>query len=416
MRILVITDHFTPEVAASSTRVHAHAKVWAAAGHEVVIVTCAPNFPRGELFAGYRNDWFQEETMDGLKVIRLWSYLAPNKGILRRSWDYLSFALSCALQAGRLPKSDVILATSPPIFAALAGYFVALRHRTPWIFEVRDLWPASIRAVGVTRSPLLRLVEAMELGLYRHAARVMVLTEPFREDLTSRGIDPGKIDVVINGTDVCEIPVAAMPNLRSRFGLKAGSFLVGFVGTLGMAQGASVLVRAADRLRDRADIEFLVVGEGAERASMEGLARDKGLTNIKFHDYIPQGEVEGLLAGLDLGSVLLKNDPVFLGVIPSKIFELFAAARPIAAAVDGEARRIIEEAGAGLCVAPEDDAALAEAVVALAADRSRRHAMGENGFAAVKARYSRTAMANRALGSLTKAAGTAVPWPANRID
>ncbi|MBV9551139.1 MAG: glycosyltransferase family 4 protein [Alphaproteobacteria bacterium] len=411
MRILVLTDRFTPEVSAASTRIHAHAKLWQQAGHEPIIITCVPNFPCGEVFPGYRNRSLQEETVDGLRVLRLWTYMAPNEGVFRRVFDYVSYTLTVILQCWRLPKSDVILATSPPIFVAVAGWALSKLRRTPWVFEVRDLWPASIRAVGVSKSGVLNLVEAMELGLYRSAARVIVLTDPFKIDLTSRGIDPAKIDVVTNATDVGDVapslPVEQRAALRARFGLAAESIVVGFVGTLGMAQGAMALVHAAERLRTRSDIEFLVIGQGAERAAIEKAIHELGLRNIRVHNFVPQPEVANILAMLDIGAVVLKDDPVFHTVIPSKIFELFAASRPIVAAVEGEARRIIEDAAGGRCVAPEDGAAMAEMIGVLADDPHLRQKAGENGFAAVKAKYSRTAMAARALDTLGRAAGKA---------
>jgi glycosyltransferase involved in cell wall biosynthesis len=402
MHILVITDHFTPEVSAPSTRTHAHAKAWVAAGHEVTVVTCAPNFPRGKLFPGYRNGLYQEEMLDGFRVIRVWSYMAPNSGTVRRTLDYVSFAASVILQGWRFPKSDIWVATSPPIFVAMGACIAAAYRRTPWIFEVRDLWPASIQAVGYKAGLLLRLIEKMELALYRSARRVMVLTAPFREDISERGIDAAKIDVVTNGTDVDDALVVPAPDMRTRFGLRPDTVVVGFIGTLGMAQGAGILSRAAARLREHRDIEILVVGEGAERAAIQQAAEAQGLTNIHFHNYVPQAEVAGILAALDIGTVLLRNDPVFRTVIPSKIFELFAAARPVIGAVEGEARRIIRE-GDGLCVTPEDDAAFADAILALARDPERRRAVGQQGLRVVGEKYSRSRMAQLALECFQRA-------------
>jgi len=403
MRITVLTDRFTPEVTAVSTRTHAHAKAWAAAGHDVTVVTCAPNFPRGVLFDGYRNR-FQSEEMDGFRVVRLWSYLAPNEGTIRRTIDYTSFTLSSILQSGRLPKADVTLATSPPIFVAVAGHFVARRQRTPWVFEVRDLWPAQIRGAGMDKGAVLDLVERVELGLYRSAKRVMVVTEPFKRDLVSRGVPADKIDVVLNGNEPIDVDPACIRATRARFGIDDNALVVGFVGTIGLSQGAGVLVRAADRLRGVGSLVFLIVGEGAGRAELESIVRERNLTNVKFHNFVPRTEVDALIASLDIATVVLKNDPTFETVIPSKLFELFAAKRPIVAAVAGEARRVIEDAGCGICVPPEDDEAFAAALRQLAHDPQRRAAMGERGDAIVREKYSRTANARLALDCLTRAA------------
>lgn len=404
MRILVLSERFTPEISAASARIQAHGKVWQEQGHEVVVVTCAPNAPRGKIFEGYQNKRFQEEVVDGLPVIRLWSYMAANEGVIRRTADYASFAYSIVAQARSLPDPDVILATSPPIFVPMAGHFLAKRKRKPWVLEVRDLWPASIKGVGVAKGAILRPIEKIELGLYASAKRVIVVTEPFRDDLTTRGVPEEKIDVVTNGTDIVPIDPNSRAKVRHEFGLSDSDFVVGFAGTMGMAQGSAILVRAAARLKDRSQIRFLVVGEGAERAMVESQARAMNLPNIRFHNFIPHDRVPELLNALDLGTVLLKNDPVFETVIPSKIFELFAARRPVLAAAAGEARRVIESAAAGVCVEPENDADFADRIIALEADPGRLETMARNGLEAVRAHYSRTAMAHLALQSLLKAA------------
>jgi colanic acid biosynthesis glycosyl transferase WcaI len=179
MHILVLADAFTPEVVAVSVRQNAHAKVWLEQGHEVTIVTSAPNYPHGKVYDGYKNKLFQEEFVDGIRVIRIGTYMTANNGVFKRTLDYLSYTLSVVLQCWRLPKFDVVIASSPPIFVAMAGHMIAWLRRKPWIFEVRDLWPASIVAVGASNSPLLKLVEKYELWMYRNAAHVIVLTNSF---------------------------------------------------------------------------------------------------------------------------------------------------------------------------------------------------------------------------------------------
>lgn len=398
MRILIVTDRFSPEISAASTRLHAHARAWAAEGHDVTVLTCAPNFPRGETFEGYRNQWVQKERMDNFDVVRVWTYMAPNTGVFRRSVDYVSFVVSSVLNSGAVGKVDVVLASSPPITVAFAGAILARRLGVPWVFEVRDLWPASIRAVGISKSPLLSILERLELWLYGDAAATIVLTEPFRGDLLGRGVASQKVRVVTNGIDPgIWTSKLSRAEARARFDLPSGAFLVGFVGTVGLAQGADVFVRAAERLRNEADIHFLCLGEGAGRPQVEAIAAAAGLTNITFRDFVPFDLVPDLLRALDVGAILLKDDPVFDTVIPSKLFELMAAAVPIAASAGKEVQRLLCESEAGVCVAPEDDAALASALLALKTDPAARSRAAARGSAFVKGNFNRQELAMRAL-------------------
>lgn len=363
-RIMIVTDRYVPEISAAATRLHAHATRWISAGHSVDVVTCVPNFPAGKCFAGYTNGRHQVENQDGVSIHRVWSYMAPNSGKYRRSLDYLSFPISARLMAHKLPIPDVILASSPPITVALAGQWLARRFRRPWVFEVRDLWPASIRAVGAAKGGIIDLIERYELGLYRKAAATIVLTDAFFQDITNRGIPAEKLRVVTNGVDL--EPFKRSPSkseARLLLNVPQDKIVVGFVGTVGLAQGAGTFALAAGALKARPDILFMCWGEGADRRRVEAMVSEMGLSNIEFRNFLPQDQVPAILASLDVATVLLKNDPVFETVIPSKIFEILAAGRPVAACVSGEAKKLIDRSGGGLCVSPEDHEGLANVIL-----------------------------------------------------
>lgn len=400
-RILVVTDRYVPEVSAASTRLHAHAIRWAKSGHDVHVLTCVPNFPRGVPFPGYQNNWHRSEVIDGVTIHRVKTYMAPNTGKYKRALDYFSFPFSAHLMAGRLPVPDVILASSPPITVALAAQLLARRYSKPWVFEVRDLWPASIRAVGAAKGGILNLVEKYELGLYRKAAATIVLTDSFFEDITKRGIAPARIRVVTNGVDLAPFRTAPhKPAARAELNVASDKFLIGFVGTVGLAQGAATFAKAAYRLRDRHDIHFVCWGEGADRPKVMNMVTEMGLNNIEFRDFLPTEKVPTILAALDVGTVLLKNDPLFETVIPSKIFELLAAGLPIAACVGGEARRLIQASGAGECVDPEDDVGLARLITHYAQDSAATAACARAGRVFIENAYSRDKLAGDALDVL----------------
>ena len=325
MNILVLADNFTPEIVATSFRTHEHAKAWLDQGHTVTVVTCAPNWPQGQLFPGYRNRLYQEEWIDGIRVIRVWSYMTANKGFLKRTLDYVSFMMSAVFWCWRFPRFDVVLATSPQFFTALAGWLISTLCWRPWVFEVRDLWPASIAAVGASQGRLIYWLERLELFLYRRANRVLVVTEAFRDDLQSRGISPEKIDLATNGVDLANFSRAHVTfNARERLGLAPDAFVTGYVGTTGMAHGLETLLDAAAACRDQKHIHFLIIGEGAERAHLEALARQQGLSNLRFLNRVPHAEMPSYLSAFDLPIIHLRPDPVFRTVIPSKLFEFMA--------------------------------------------------------------------------------------------
>lgn len=355
------------------------------------MLTCAPNFPHGRVFDGYANRLRQVEDMDGIRVVRLWSYIAPNAGFTRRILDYVSFAAS-AFVAGLFEKADVIVATSPQFFTTWAGWALSKLKRKPWIFELRDLWPESIRAVGAMRQgAALRLLERIELGLYRNCDKVVALTPAFKKNLVSRGIDPGKIQVIPNGANLeLYAPRESDPELARGLGLE-GKFVISYIGTHGMAHGLDFVLRAAARLGDDR-IRFLLVGDGAEKGTLRRLARDLGLTNVVFHDPVPKERVPDLLALSDVALVNLKKSETFKTVIPSKIFEAAAIGLPILLGVDGQAREIVEAYEAGLYYEPENEEQFLEAVQSLADDANRReqHIVGG---ARLAQRYDRKKLA-----------------------
>ena len=404
LKILVLTDRFLPEIAAPSFRTMEHAKIWRDLGHDVTVVTCVPNFPRGKVFEGYRNRLWQEETMDGVRVIRIWSYMVPNEGVLKRTLDYVSFMVSAVLFSPKYPAFDVVLATSPPFFVAIAGAGVSILRNRPWIFEIRDLWPASIRAVGASRSPALALVERLELLLYRHATRIVSLTHSFKRDLVERGIPAEKNDVVTNGVDgELFSRERATLDARAELGIGRDVFLTGYIGTVGLAHGLGTILDAAERTRDERGLAWLILGEGAERAHLEADAARRGLSNVLFRDFVGRERMPSYLAAMDASIVHLKPEPLFKTVIPSKIFEAMAMGVPLVMAVEGESADIVRDAGAGVCVPSGDAEALARAVVELKRDPARARALGESGRTAVRARYDRRRLGEAVLRSLETA-------------
>jgi len=398
MRILFISDNFPPETNAPASRTWEHLKVWVEEGHEVTVITGAPNFPRGRVFEGYRNRLYQTEEMDGIRVVRVWTYIAANKGFAKRILDYLSFMASALLALPRQKRPDIIVGTSPQFFTAVAACVAGFLRRRPWVFELRDLWPESIKAVGAMKEGrLLRALERLEYFLYRRAAAVVSVTESFRETLVEGGIDRGKIHVVRNGVELDSFtPRDGAPELRRELGLAGDEFVVSFIGTLGMAHGLESLLEAA-RLLEGERLRLILVGEGARKEALREKADEMGLDNVLFVPGQPRSRMPEFLAASDACLVHLRRTPLFRTVIPSKIFEAMAMARPIVMGVEGESADLIEEAGAGLCVEPENSGALAAAVRRLMGDPGLAAELGRKGREAAETRYDRRVAARAML-------------------
>lgn len=409
MHILFLTENYPPEVNASATRVSERIPYWTRDGHEVTVVTCFPNFPQGRLYSGWRQRIMEVRIEDGVRVVRLGTYIARNEGFFRRTLDFVSFMLAAVLASPRLPRPDVVVATSPQFFAAVGGWIVSKIKRRPFVFELGDLWPASIRAVGAVKGGLmLDLVEKLELHLYREAAAVVALTGAFKQDLVQRGIDAQKIFVVMNGVDLPRYaPRGRDPSLERALALE-GRFVIGYIGTHGLAHDLGNVLEAAELLRGRPDICFLFVGDGAAKTELQLETRRRALENVVFVDPQPKGEMPAYWGLCDLALIHLKDDPVFAEVIPSKMFEAMAMGLPLlVVAPTGEATDIVDRERAGVTVPAGQPAQLARAAVQLRDDDSTRHELSRNALAAAP-RYSRQRQAEEMARVLVSVSENAV--------
>lgn len=413
MHILFLTDNFPPEVNAPASRTFEHCREWVKAGHEVTVITCAPNFPGGKVFAGYRNALFARERMDGIEVIRVWSYITANEGFLKRTLDYVSFMCAAIPASFRVRRPDVVVATSPQFFTACAGYVVGALRRVPYVFELRDLWPESIRAVGAMKqSSLLDWLEKLELFLYRRAAAVVSVTHAFKRNLVARGIAADKIHVVTNGADLALFrPRDKDAALAAELGL-TGKFVAGYIGTHGLAHALTTLLDAARLLQDegRSDIHLLFLGNGASKAALVERARELDLHNVTFIDTVPKAEVVRYWSLLDASIIHLRRTDLFKTVIPSKLFECMAMGIPVLHGVEGESAEIVTRDGVGLTFPPEDAAALRDRLVTLAQDEDLRARLGRSGVTAAQG-YDRAALAANMLSVISGVARTGARGP-----
>lgn len=406
MHILFLSDNFPPEVNAPASRTHEHCRRWVDAGAQVTVVTCAPNFPTGQVFDGYRNRLWQEENVDGIRVVRVWSYITANEGFARRVMDYLSFMLSAFIAGLFVRRVDIVIGTSPQFFTAVAAWGVGALKRVPFVFELRDLWPESIKAVGAMKpSRVIRWLERLEMFLYRRASRVIVVTNAFRETLIRRGIDGSKIRVVTNGVDMSRFsPRPRDRDLTRELGLE-GCFVAGYIGTHGMAHALETLLSAMKVLQEHAEgshIRLLLLGDGARKAELKRLAASLSLRNVRFIDTVPKEMVARYWSLLDVSIIHLRQTELFTTVIPSKLFECMGMGIPVLHGVAGESANIVEREGVGLVFPPENVDQLVAGLLRLQRDEELRFRLGRQATVSAK-NFDRDELALRMLQVLREA-------------
>lgn len=353
MRILFLTDNFPPETNAPATRTYEHCKRWVSYGSEVTVVTCFPNFPRGIVFDGFKNNISETSEIEKIKLIRVWSYMTKNEGFFKRILDYMSFSFT-SLVAGLFRKFDIVISTSPQFFTSFTGFLLKLIRRKKWIFEVRDLWPDTIAAVGSIKrdSFLYKILEMIELFFYARADMIIVVTNSFKKDLINRGVQKDKIHVVYNGID--DVFFENKIN-RGRFEIRESlnindKIVIGYIGTIGMTHDLITIVK---QLKDLpAEYHLLIIGDGAAKKEIFKFVKSKNLNNITLLDSISKESVPSFINAIDLSLIHLKKCDTFKNVIPSKIFENAAMGKTIILGVEGESKNIVEKYNLGLTFEP----------------------------------------------------------------
>jgi glycosyltransferase involved in cell wall biosynthesis len=393
-RILFFSHYFPPEGNAPASRVYEMCKRWAADGYDVTVVTCSPNHPNGILYPGYRNRLVQRRMVDGIRVVRIWTYLAANKGKRRRALNFLSYMITATI-AGMLicRRPHVLIATSPQFFCGWAGVLTSFIRRVPLVLEIRDIWPESLHAVGaMSKNAATRFLERLEMKMYAAANRIVTVGEGYKEQLIARGVGAEKIDIVTNGVDRELFNAHARgDDFRKRYNIGERDFVAAYVGTIGMAAGLDVALRAARLLKSkgRDDVKLLLVGDGANREALQRQGRADGLNNIIFTGRLDKHVVPQAIAAADACLVHLRKEPLFESVLPSKIFEAAGMKKPIILGVRGYAAALVQRANAGICVEPENETEIISAIERLAADRSLCAKFGQDGHAYVSRNFDR---------------------------
>jgi glycosyltransferase involved in cell wall biosynthesis len=402
MHILFITDNFPPESNAPANRTFEHAREWVKKGHKVTVVTCAPNFPDGKLHRGYKNNLISKETIEDINVWRVKTYITPNEGFFKRSLDYVSFMFSSSIFGLFTKNVNIIIGTSPQFFTVISSWFLSKVKRVPFVFELRDIWPASITAVGAMKQNfVIKLFEKIELFLYDEAKLIISVTESFKDDLEKRGVKREKIKVIHNGVDLKRFNKKLNQDNTyiEKFNLE-DKFIVGYIGTLGLAHSIENILLAAERTLENKNIKFVLVGNGAERNKLKKIIEKRKLTNVLMIPNQPREKITKLWSICDVSIVNLKNTPLFRTVIPSKIFESMGSGLPIIICVPkGEATKIIESTNSGIAIEPENPKLLSDSILSIYNDKDLYDQLASNSAIASK-HYDRKTLALKMLQHL----------------
>jgi colanic acid biosynthesis glycosyl transferase WcaI len=405
VHIVYVSAYFPPEMGASQARVSELARAWVKAGHKVTVITGFANYPTGVKAPEDKGVLYRREKYEGVDVIRCYLWTAEKMAGTKRMISFATFAASVTMLGPLLlSKPDVIIGTSPHLLVPLAGYLVARLRFRPFVFEVRDLWPESIMAVDAMKENMvIRVLRRIAKHLYFHSDRVVTLGNGYKRCINDLYKLPNEaMDVIPNGIEISRFSPSPRDNeIRKQYGWD-GKFVVMYIGLHGMAQGLMNVVNAAEKLAPYPNIQVVFVGEGVEKEQLMASAAERKLTNIQFIGQQPPARIPLYYAACDLGLVSLKSAPLFQEVLPSKMFEYLGMERAMIINMDGDARQLIEQAGAGIFVPPDNPQALADAIVELSKDPARLEKMGKSGREFVVANYQRDQLAANFLQVLQK--------------
>ncbi len=388
MHILLIHQAFAALDEAGGTRHIEMAQQLARQGHRVTIIASPVSYLTGS--AGSRPAWLtREEPFPGVTILRTYTLPSIHRSFVYRVFSFLSFMFSSFWVGLGVRGVDLIWGTSPPIFQGWTAWFLSRLKRVPFLFEIRDLWPAFAIAVGVLKNKtLIHLSEWLERFLYSHADRIIVNSPGFIQHVTSRGAR--QVDLIANGADPAMFtPEARGTTFRSEFNL-GDKFVVLYAGAHGLSNDLGIVLQAANHLCQRSDIVFAFVGDGKEKANLQQQAIDMDLPNVIFAPPASKNQMAEVLAAADACIAILKPIEMYRTTYPNKVFDYMAAGRPVILAIDGVIRQVVEEAQAGIFVPPGDSFALASAVENLADNRQLAQSMGVSGRQAIETHYLRS--------------------------
>jgi len=392
MHILLIHQAFVPINQAGGTRHHELARFLGQHGHKVTIIASPISYLTGR--SQNEDSTTSLDENNNIEIIWVNTYSALHRSFVHRVISFFSFMVSSFLAGMKVRDVDLVWGTSPPIFQGLTAWTLARLKKTPFLFEVRDLWPAFAVQVGVLKNPLLiSASEWLEGFLYRHADRVIVNSPGYIDFVKERGAK--KVALIPNGTDINMFtPHADGESFRVEHEL-SDKFVVMYAGAHGMSNDLPVVLKAAELLQDEDKVSFVFIGDGKEKQNLINQRDEMGLLNVLFLPPLPKAQMAPALNAADACLAILKPVPLYAKVYPNKVFDYMACGKPVILAIDGVIREVVETANAGLFVPPGKPKALADAVLYLMNNGELCGQMGENGRDYVERNFDRSALGEK---------------------
>ncbi len=403
MNILLIHQYFLEEDDPGGSRWNEFTRVWSEQGHTITVLGGMMHYNGKEKRQEYKGKYFVKKNQGSVNVWRCHVSEAYNKHFIGRLWGYFSFMFS-ALYAGLFKvsgKFDVVIVTSPPLFVGVTGYLISRLRRMPFVFEVRDLWPESAIDTGVLKNKLvIRLAYWVEGFIYKRAKLVNMLTPAFYNVLRDKkGIAENKLIQISNAADF-SLSEDLLRNFerepfRKEHGLD-GRFVITYVGAHGVANHLEQLLDAGEALKDT-NVLFLLIGQGMEKERLMKMAVDRKVTNVRFLDSVPKADVFRYILASEMGASVLKRVDTFKTVYSNKTFDYMSCRKPILMAIDGVSRELVEAAGAGCYVEPENTAEYNRVIREYLSDPARLIREGESGYRFAKENFDREVLAKKYL-------------------
>ena len=396
MKLLILTQYFPPEVGAPQNRLFELAVRLKKLGVDVSVLTAMPNYPQMKIYDGYEGKDYMYEEIEGIPVHRSSIYLPKSKSIVQRLLNYFSFVYSSArVGKNKVGEVDVIMCESPPLFLGYSALYLKRKKKAKLIFNVSDLWPESAEKLGVvTNKWMLKLAYRLEKKLYRKSVLVTGQTQGICKSINLR-FPEVKTYWLPNGVDVSYYnPSIVTSNWRKENGFNENDILFLYAGIIGLAQGLEIILVAAEKLKNNASIKFILLGSGPEKETLQAIKKEKQLSNVYFFDAVSKTQMPQIIQASDVSVIPLRKLDLFLGAIPSKIFENLAMEKPVLLAVDGEARELFVNQGkCGLYSEPENINDLVKNVLLLANDPELRKQLGKKGRSYVEQSFNRNTIA-----------------------
>lgn len=398
MKILVISLYYTPDQCQSNGPIiRALCDDWTQAGHDVTVLTSFPHYGLDAVWPEYRGRWFEHDQVGRVRVQRSYIFVPGRRSGLGRMLNYLSFNLSSTLAGLFTGKQDVIFVMSPPLTIGVTAYLLGLIKRIPYCYNLQDIWPEAAVKLGMLRGRrLIGFFEALERFIYRHSRRVFAISAEFKQNLIGKGVAAEKIEVIPNFVDAEFIRPLPKTNDFSVAHELTDKYVVLYAGNIGLSQGLEAILAAAEALRARGEIVFLIVGQGSCRDELMIDAKRRGLTNVRFLPLQPEADVPRVYAACDVALIPLRRG-ITEHSVPCKTYSIMAAGKPFIAGVDAGSNvaELAQAVGCGVCVPPEDGRALAAAVLRMQAEPDAARVMGRKGRAHVERHFARATVTNR---------------------